>query len=67
MKKTKKPGRGRKFEEGSRVFSLRPVDNHAEGTVIRMTKKRNGWNYTVMFDGWYRLVTRHEKELRAFV
>lgn len=67
MKKTKKPGRGRRFDEGAQVRSLREQDDGATGTVVNLTKKRNGWHYTVMFDGWYRIVTRHESELEAVV
>ena len=67
MKKTKKPGRGREFDEGALVRSLREQDDGATGTVVSLTRKRNGWNYTVMFDGRYRLATRHESELEALV
>lgn len=67
MKKTKKPGRGRKFDEGALVRSLREQDDGATGTVVSLTKKRNGWHCNVMFDGWYRIATRHESELEALV
>ena len=67
MKKTKKPGRGRKFDTGYQVRSLRPQDDGATGVVIGLTKKRSGWCYTVFFDGWYRAVTRQEEELEALV
>lgn len=63
MKKTKKPGRGRKFAEGSRVQSLKPQDDGAQGVVIALSKKRTGWRYTVFFDGWYRAAERSEEEL----
>jgi len=63
MKKLKKPGRGRKYDEGSRVRSVRPQDDGSVGTVIGLTKKKDGWHYTVFFDGWYKAATRKEDEL----
>lgn len=63
MKKLKKPARGRKFEEGSQVRSLRQQDDGATGVVIGMSKKKNGWEYTVFFEGWYKAATRRENEL----
>ena len=63
MKKTKKPGRGRKFDEGSQVRSLRVQDEGATGVVIGMSKKRTGWCYSVFFDGWYKAALRQEDEL----
>lgn len=63
MKKTKKPARGRKFNEGSMVRSLKPQDDGATGVVIGMSKKKNGWQYTVFFEGWYKAATRSEDEL----
>lgn len=65
MKKLKKPGRGRKFSEGSRVRSLRAQDDGAVGTVISLSKKKGGWQYTVFFDGWYRAAVRNEDELEV--
>lgn len=67
MKKTKKPGRGRRFDEGAQVRSLRETDAGATGVVLSLTKKRNGWNCNVLFDGKYHVVTRHESELEAVV
>lgn len=67
MKKMKKPGRGRKFDEGSQVKSLRPQDDGATGVVIGLSKKKQGWEYTVFFDGWYRAATRKENELEEIV
>lgn len=66
MKNTKKPARGRKFDEGSMVKSLRPIDDGATGVVISMSKKKNGWQYTVFFDGAYKAVVRNEDELEEF-
>lgn len=66
MKNTKKPARGRKFNEGSVVKSLRESDDGATGVVISMSKKKNGWVYTVFFDGWYKAATRSEDELEDF-
>ena len=66
MKNTKKPARGRKFDEGSVVKSLRPIDDGATGVVISMSKKKNGWQYTVFFDGAYKAVVRTEEELEDF-
>ena len=66
MKKTKKPARGRKFNEGSMVRSLKPQDDGATGVVIGMSKKKNGWQYTVFFDGAYKAVVRNEEELEEF-
>jgi hypothetical protein len=66
MKNTKKPARGRKFDEGSVVKSLRPIDDGATGVVISMSKKKNGWQYTVFFDGAYKAVVRNEEELEEF-
>ena len=63
MKKLKKPARGRKFNEGSMVKSLRESDDGATGVVISMSKKKNGWTYTVFFEGWYKAATRSEDEL----
>lgn len=63
MKKLKKPARGRKFDEGTMVRSLREQDDGATGVVIGMSKKKNGWQYTVFFDGWYKAATRSEAEL----
>lgn len=63
MKKLKKTARGRKFEEGSQVRSLRQQDDGATGVVIGMSKKKNGWEYTVFFEGWYKAATRRENEL----
>lgn len=63
MKKTKKSARGRKFNEGSMVRSLKPQDDGATGVVIGMSKKKNGWQYTVFFEGWYKAATRSEDEL----
>ena len=63
MKNTKKPARGRKFNEGSVVKSLRESDG---GVVISMSKKKNGWVYTVFFDGAYKAVVRNEEELEEF-
>ena len=65
MRKARKPGRGRKFNEGSRVRSLRVQDDGATGVVIGLSKKRNGWHYTVFFDGWYKAAVRHEDELEV--
>lgn len=62
MKKKKKPARGQKFGEGAEVRILRPVDDGARGVVTSASRKRNGWTYTVMFDGWYRMATRGENE-----
>lgn len=67
MKKGKKPGRGRKFEEGAQVRSLRPQDDGATGVVIKLSRKQKGWEYTVFFDGWYKAATRKEEELEAIV
>ena len=66
MKNTKKPARGRKFDTGSVVKSLRPIDDGATGVVISMSKKKNGWQYTVFFDGAYKAVVRNEEELEEF-
>ena len=66
MKNTKKPARGRKFDEGRVVKSLRPIDDGATGVVISMSKKKNGWQYTVFFDGAYKAVVRNEEELEEF-
>lgn len=66
MKKTKKPTRSRKFNEGSMVRSLKKQDDGATGVVIAMSKKKNGWIYTVFFDGWYKAATRSEDELEEF-
>ena len=66
MKNTKKPARGRKFNEGSGVKSLRESDDGATGVVISMSKKKNGWQYTVFFDGAYKAVVRNEEELEEF-
>ena len=66
MKNTKKHARGRKFDEGSVVKSLRPIDDGATGVVISMSKKKNGWQYTVFFDGAYKAVVRNEDELEEF-
>lgn len=63
MKRTKKPARGRRFNEGSMVRSKKPQDDGATGVVIAMSKKKNGWIYTVFFDGWYKAATRSEDEL----
>ena len=40
MKKTKKPARGRKFNEGTMVRSKKPQDDGATGVVIAMSKKK---------------------------
>ena len=66
MKHTKTPARGRKFNEGSVVKSLRESDGGATGVVISMSKKKNGWVYTVFFDGAYKAVVRNEEELEEF-
>ena len=66
MKNTKKPARGRKFNEGSVVKSLLESDDGATGVVISMSKKKNGWQYTVFFDGAYKAVVRNEEELEEF-
>ena len=66
MKNTKNPARGRKFNEGSMVKSLREIDDGATGVVISMSKKKNGWVYTVFFDGAYKAVVRNEEELEEF-
>ena len=66
MKNTKKPARGRKFDEGSVVKSLRPIDDGATGVVISMSKKKNGGQYTVFFDGAYKAGVRNEEELEEF-
>ena len=66
MKKTKKPARGRKFNEGTMVRSKKPQDDGATGVVIAMSKKKNGWVYTVFFDGAYKAVVRNEEELEEF-
>lgn len=63
MKKLKKPARGRKFNEGSMVKSLRKIDDGATGVVISVSKKKNGWQYTVFFDGAYKAVVRNEEDL----
>ena len=63
MKRTKKPARGRKFNEGSMVRSKKPQDDGATGVVVGMSKKKNGWLYTVFFEGWYKVTTRSEDEL----
>lgn len=67
MKNTKKPARGRKFDEGAMVRSLRAQDEGATGVVIGLSKKKNGWVYTVFFDGWYKAATRSEAELEEIV
>ena len=67
MKNMKKPGRGRKFNEGSRVRSLRTQDDGATGSVISLSKKKKGWEYTVFFDGWYKAATRSEDELEGLL
>ena len=67
MKNLKKPARGRKFDEGSQVRSLREQDEGATGVVIGLSKKKHGWEYTVFFDGWYKAATRKEAELEALV
>ena len=64
MKKLKKAARGRMFNEGCRVKSLRPQDDGSTGVVIGVSKKKNGWVYTVFFDGWYKAATRAEDELQ---
>ena len=66
MKKLKKQARGRKFNEGSVVKSLRESDDGATGVVIAMSKKKNGWVYTVFFEGWYKAATSSEDELEEF-
>lgn len=63
MRKTKKPGRGQKFGEGTPVRSLRPQDDGATGVVIGVSRRKKGWVYGVMFDGWYKIATRNEDEL----
>ena len=65
MKKCRKPARGQKISEGQRVKSLRPVDEGSTGTVIKSSKKKSGWVYSVMFDGWYRVAERPEEELEG--
>jgi hypothetical protein len=45
------------------VRSKKPQDDGATGVVIAMSKKKNGWLYTVFFDGWYKAATRSEDEL----
>ena len=65
MKKCRKPGRGQRFGEGAQVRSLRPGDNGAAGTVVKASRKRGGWAYTIFFDGWYRLAEREEAELEG--
>ena len=67
MKNTKKPARGRKFDEGTMVRSLREQDDGATGVVISLSKKKHGWEYTVFFDGWYKAATRKESELEEIV
>ena len=63
MKKLKKPARGRAFNEGCMVRSKRESDDGATGVVVGMSKKKNGWVYTVFFEGWYKVATRGEEEL----
>lgn len=65
MKKCKKPARGQRISEGQRVKSLRPGDNGSTGTVIKASRKKGGWVYSVMFDGWYRVAERPEGELEG--
>lgn len=63
MKKTMKSARGRKFETGTEVRSLRERDDGATGTIVRCSRKQKEWEYTVLFDGWYRAAVRLENEL----
>lgn len=63
MKKTRKAVRGAKFREGMTVKSLKPQDDGAHGTIVKLSRKKNGWSYVVMFEGWYKLATRAEDEL----
>lgn len=63
MKKTKKPGRGAKFSEGTPVRSLREQDDGATGVVIGLTRRRKAWAYNVCMDRSCRVVTRREDEL----
>ena len=67
MKKGRKPARGQKIIEGTQVRSLRPEDDGTTGTVVKASHKKNGWIFSVMFEGWYQVAERREDELEALV
>ena len=67
MKKTCKASRNRAFDEGAMVRSLREQDDGATGVIVKCSKKQKGWEYTVCFDGWYKLAVRREAELEEIV
>ena len=65
MRKCRKPARGQKIGEGEQVRSLRSGDDGNTGTVVKASHKREGWVYSVLFEGWYRVEERREDELEA--
>lgn len=62
MRKKKKDRRAR-FSEGEQVRSLREQDGGATGVVVASSRRKKGWVYSVMFDGWYKIAARGEDEL----
>lgn len=67
MRKCRKSARRQKIREGEQVRSLRPQDNGCTGTVIKASHKRDGWVYSVLFEGWYRITERRDDKLEGFL